>query len=130
MDVLQQIMLTIGAVAGSTALWTFLAERIKTKAKLKESEMKNNDGNLYRDDLKNRVSNLEKLLLKATNEKDELNNKVLQLTVPMIITSDYRNKKKNKEVGGAPRIGVASNFLHFDIADRYTTKPKNVLWVY
>jgi zinc D-Ala-D-Ala carboxypeptidase len=83
--------------------------------------------------------------------------------VPMIITSDYRNKKKNKEVGGAPdsahlygyavdvacsnsvarmalinaslecgvtRIGVASNFLHFDIADRYTTKPKNVLWVY
>jgi pyrimidine operon attenuation protein/uracil phosphoribosyltransferase len=79
-DVLQQIMLTIGAVAGSTALWTFLAERIKTKAKLKESEMKNNDGNLYRDDLKNRVSNLEKLLLKATNEKDELNNKVLQLT--------------------------------------------------
>jgi pyrimidine operon attenuation protein/uracil phosphoribosyltransferase len=80
MDVLQQIMLTIGAVAGSTALWTFLAERIKTKAKLKESEMKNNDGNLYRDDLKNRVSNLEKLLLKATNEKDELNNKVLQLT--------------------------------------------------
>lgn len=80
MDVLQQIMLTIGAVAGSTALWTFLSERIKTKAKLKESEMKNNDGNLYRDDLKNRVSNLEKLLLKATNEKDELNNKVLQLT--------------------------------------------------
>lgn len=80
MDVLQQIMLTIGAVAGSTALWTFLAERIKTKAKLKESEMKNNDGNLYRDDLKNRVSNLEKLLLKSTNEKDELNNKVLQLT--------------------------------------------------
>lgn len=80
MDVLQQIMLTIGAVAGSTALWTFLAERIKTKAKLKESEMKNNDGNLYRDDLKNRVSNLEKLLLKATNEKDELNNKVLELT--------------------------------------------------
>ena len=80
MDVLQQIMLTIGAVAGSTALWTFLAERIKTKAKLKESEMKNNDGNLYRDDLKNRVSNLEKLLLKSTNEKDELNNKVLELT--------------------------------------------------
>ena len=80
MDVLQQIMLTIGAVAGSTALWTFLAERIKTKAKLKESEMKNNDGNLYRDDLKNRVSNLEKLLLKSTNEKDELKNKVLELT--------------------------------------------------
>ena len=80
MDVLQQIMLTSRAVAGSTAIWTFLAERIKTKAKLKESEMKNNDGNLYRDDLKNRVSNLEKLLLKSTNEKDELNNKVLELT--------------------------------------------------
>lgn len=83
--------------------------------------------------------------------------------VPMIITSDYRTKKKNKEVGGKPdsahlygwavdvacangvarmalikaalevgitRIGVAKNFLHFDIADRYSTKPKNVIWTY
>jgi len=83
--------------------------------------------------------------------------------VPMIITSDYRNKNKNKEVNGSPdsahlygwavdvacansiarmalikaalevgitRIGVASNFLHFDIADRYSTKPKNVIWTY
>lgn len=83
--------------------------------------------------------------------------------VTMIITSDYRTKKKNKEVKGSPdsahlygwavdvacansiarmalikaaievgitRIGVASNFLHFDIADRYSTKPKNVIWTY
>ena len=82
---------------------------------------------------------------------------------PFRITSDYRNKRKNKDVGGSPdsahlygyavdiacsnsvarssiiraalsvgitRIGVGSNFLHLDIADRYITKPDNVIWTY
>lgn len=83
--------------------------------------------------------------------------------VPMTINSDYRTKKKNKEVGGKPdsahlygyavdvdcsngvarslliraaldvgitRIGIGSTFLHFDIAERYITKPANVIWTY
>tara|TARA_S200002703_G_scaffold142560_1_gene135032 strand:- start:2239 stop:2553 length:315 start_codon:yes stop_codon:yes gene_type:complete len=80
MDNLQQIMITIGAIAGSTALWQFLSERIKAKTKLKETEMLNNDGNLYRDDLKNRVVNLESLLARSSEEKDELRDTVLELT--------------------------------------------------
>jgi len=31
---------------------------------------------------------------------------------------------------GITRIGVGSNFLHLDIADRYITKPANVIWTY
>ena len=109
---------------------------------------------------KDEFDNFEKMNKAFLNILDEIRH---YSGVPMIITSDYRSKKKNKEVNGSPdsahlygyavdvacsnsvarmalinaalecgvtRIGVASNFLHFDIADRYTTKPKNVLWVY
>lgn len=80
MDNIQQILITIGAIAGSTALWSFLSDRIKAKTELKKQEMRNNDGNLYRDDLKDRVRNLETLLAKSSEEKDELRDTVLELT--------------------------------------------------
>lgn len=80
MDSFTQLLGMLVAIAGSTALWSYLSERIKAKIQLKKEEIKNDDGNLYRDDLKQRVSNLESLLLKSTSEKDELNNKVLTLT--------------------------------------------------
>lgn len=101
---------------------------------------------------------------KMDKEFLQLLDKVRHLSgVPMVITSDWRSKKKNKEVNGKPdsahlygyavdvacsnsvarmalikaaievgitRIGVADNFIHLDIADRYTTKPPNVLWTY
>jgi hypothetical protein len=80
MDNLTQIMATLIAIVGSTALWQFLSTWIKTRAERKKDDMANDDGNLYRNDLKDRVSNLEKLLLKSQGEKDELNEKVLRLT--------------------------------------------------
>ena len=46
----------------------------------KKAELENNDGVQYRDDLKNRVRNLEALLAASADEKDELRNQVLQLT--------------------------------------------------
>ena len=42
--------------------------------------MANDDGVLYRDDLKSRVKNLETLLANSADEKDELRNNVLKLT--------------------------------------------------
>jgi predicted nuclease with TOPRIM domain len=80
MEVMQQIMITIAAVAGSTALWNFLSARIKAKADLRKDQIKNDDGMQYRDDLKNRVRNLESLLAKSSDEKDELRDQVLLLT--------------------------------------------------
>ena len=80
MEALQQIMITIAAVAGSTALWSFLGDRLKTKAKERIENLKNDDGMQYRDDLKDRVRNLESLLAKSSEEKDDLRDTVLELT--------------------------------------------------
>jgi predicted nuclease with TOPRIM domain len=42
--------------------------------------MANDDGVLYRDDLKSRVKNLETLLANSADEKEELRTQVLNLT--------------------------------------------------
>ena len=45
----------------------------------KKLELQNNDGVQYRDDLKNRVRNLEAMLANSSNEKDTLRQQVLDL---------------------------------------------------
>lgn len=80
MEVLSQVMMTLIAIVGSTALWNFLSDRLKTKAKERAESLANDDGMQYRDDLKNRVRNMESLLAKSSEEKDELRDTVLELT--------------------------------------------------
>ncbi len=80
MDNITQILITVVTVAGSAGIWQFLEARLKSKADEKKAELENNDGVQYRDDLKNRVRNLEALLASSADEKDELRNQVLQLT--------------------------------------------------
>jgi predicted nuclease with TOPRIM domain len=79
-EAIQQILITLAAVAGSTALWNFLSERIKAKTEARKDDLRNDDGMQYRDDLKDRVRNLESLLAKSSDEKDELRDTVLELT--------------------------------------------------
>lgn len=80
MDNLTQIVITIATVAGSAGIWKFFEARLKVKAEERKDSMQNNDGVQYRDDLKDRVRNLEALLAKSADEKDELRDKVLELT--------------------------------------------------
>ena len=80
MDNLTQIIITIATVAGSAGIWKFFEARLKVKAEERKDSMQNNDGVQYRDDLKDRVRNLEALLAKSADEKDELRDKVLELT--------------------------------------------------
>ena len=80
MDNLTQIIITIATVAGSAGVWKFFEARLKVKAEERKDSMQNNDGVQYRDDLKDRVRNLENLLAKSADEKDELRDKVLELT--------------------------------------------------
>lgn len=75
-----QIVLTIIGVLGSGAIWKYLEARLKTKSQEKQSELENSDSVQYRDDLKHRVRNLEALLSKNGEEKDELREQVLALT--------------------------------------------------
>ena len=57
-----------------------LEARLRVKSEEKKTERENSDGVQYRDDLKNRVRNLEQLLAASADEKDELRNQVLALT--------------------------------------------------
>jgi predicted nuclease with TOPRIM domain len=80
MDNLTQIIITLATVAGSAGIWKFFEARLKVKSEEKKSQIENSDGVQYRDDLKNRVRNLEALLAASSDEKDELRDQVLALT--------------------------------------------------
>ena len=80
MDPVVQIIITVIGVLGSASIWKFLEARLKDKSDNRKFELQNNDGVQYRDDLKDRVGNLETLLAKSADEKDELRNFVLELT--------------------------------------------------
>ena len=80
MDNITQIIITVVSVAGTAGIWQFLQTRLKVKSEEKKSQLENSDGVQYRDDLKNRVRNLEALLASSSDEKDELRDQVLALT--------------------------------------------------
>ena len=80
MDNYIQIVITIIGVLGSASIWKYMEARLKARNESKKLDIKNNDGVQYRDDLKDRVRNLETLLAQSSDEKDELRDKVLKLT--------------------------------------------------
>jgi predicted nuclease with TOPRIM domain len=80
MDNLTQIIITLATVAGSAGIWKFFEARLRVKSEEKKSEIANSDGVQYRDDLKDRVRNLESLLASSADEKEELRKNVLDLT--------------------------------------------------
>ena len=80
MDNITQIIITVATVAGSAGIWKFFEARLRVKSEEKKSQIENSDGVQYRDDLKNRVRNMEALLAASAQEKDELRYQVLQLT--------------------------------------------------
>jgi predicted nuclease with TOPRIM domain len=79
MDNITQIIITLATVLGSAGIWKFLEARLKAKTNLKKTEIENSDGVQYRDDLKNRVKNLENMLANSSDEKDALRQQVLDL---------------------------------------------------
>jgi len=80
MDNYIQIIVTIIGVLGSGAIWKYMEARLKSRAESKKIDLQNNDGVQYRDDLKNRVRNLESLLAQSSDDKEELRKQVLDLT--------------------------------------------------
>ena len=99
MDNITQIVVTIATVAGSAGIWKFFEARLKVKAEEKKSELENNDGVQYRDDLKDRVRNMESLLARSADEKDELREQVLQLTAEvhaLRVKVDFLTKENDR----------------------------------
>jgi len=94
-----QIIVTIVGVLGSASIWKYLEARLKAKTSLKKTEIENSDGVQYRDDLKNRVRNLESLLANSSEEKDKLRDQVLDLVAEvnsLRVEVDYLKKENER----------------------------------
>jgi len=99
MDNITQIIITVATVAGSAGIWKFFEARLRVKSEEKKSQIENSDGVQYRDDLKNRVRNLESLLAQSADEKDELREQVLQLTAEvhaLRVKVDFLSKENER----------------------------------
>jgi len=90
MDSLEQIFITIGAVAGSAGLWRFFESRMKLKAEKRKSDMENSDSIQYREDLKDRVE-------KMSQQLEEANEKILALT-QKVAELETENKYLQREI--------------------------------
>jgi len=99
-DNITTIVVTLITVLSSAGLWKFFENKMKLKAEVEMSEKK--EQNLYRDDLRDRVKKLEKLLAESSSEKDlmrkqilELSSEVSELRVKMQFLEKENNRLKN-----------------------------------
>ena len=80
MDSFGQIAITAIGVLGSASVWKYFESRLKVKAQQRKNQRENSDTTQYRDDLKNRVKNLESLLAQSSDEKEQMRKQILNLT--------------------------------------------------
>ena len=78
LDSITTIVVTLITVLFSAGAWRFYENRMKLKAETDMSEKK--EQNLYRDDLRERVKKLEKLLEESSSEKDLMRKQILELS--------------------------------------------------
>ena len=71
MDSVYTVLITALTVLGSTSAWRFYEKRM---------EARRIDENFMRDDCRERILKLEKLLEESSHEKDEMRNTILELT--------------------------------------------------
>tara|TARA_R100000951_G_scaffold45653_1_gene38779 strand:- start:4703 stop:5011 length:309 start_codon:yes stop_codon:yes gene_type:complete len=77
-DNLTTIVVTLITVVFGAGGWKFYESRMKLKAEKNTDEQ--TEKNIYRDDLRERVRNLESLLKNSSVEKDEMRDQILILT--------------------------------------------------
>ncbi len=77
-DSLTTIVVTLITVIFGAGGWKFYESRMKLKAEQDTDEQ--TEKNIYRDDLRERVRNLESLLKNSSVEKDEMRDQILILT--------------------------------------------------
>ena len=87
---LEQVFVTISAIAGSTALWKFFETRLKARLEQRNKELESSDSTQYRMDLQNRVE-------KLSQDLEEANAKILALIEEVSILKT-ENKYLNQEI--------------------------------
>jgi peptidoglycan hydrolase CwlO-like protein len=74
-----QIILAVVTLLGSAGIWRYAEARLKVRAEQKKDEQSASDTVLYRDDLRNRVEEMDEALKQANKEILELTQKVAKL---------------------------------------------------
>tara|TARA_R110000796_G_scaffold36868_7_gene93513 strand:+ start:117 stop:431 length:315 start_codon:yes stop_codon:yes gene_type:complete len=77
-DNITNVIITIITVLFSASAWKFYENRIKLKTDAESLDR--TDQNMYRDDLRDRVKRLEKLLVDGSKEKDIMHAQMLALS--------------------------------------------------
>jgi hypothetical protein len=72
------VVISVIAVLFSASAWKFYENKIKIKTKTET--LVRTDHNMYRDDLRERVKRLEKLLVSSSEDKDVMHQQILELT--------------------------------------------------
>jgi len=100
LDNINTIIITLITVLFSAGGWAFYEKKMKLNSEKETTKEK--EQNLYRDDLKDRVKKLEKLLDESSSEKDlmrkqilELSNEVSELRVKMQFLEKENDRLKN-----------------------------------
>jgi hypothetical protein len=96
-DNITNVAVTIITLLFSAGAWRFYEKKIKLKTDIKTQDR--TDQNMYRDDLRDRVKRLEKLLIDGSSEKDVMRDQILSLTkeVSMLhVKVDFLQKENDR----------------------------------
>lgn len=88
------IAITLITVLGSAGAWKFYDTRLNKMGEQRKLERE--DENLYREDLRNRINNLELLLIESTKEKSKMIDTIIHLT-RQVATLETKVKFLEKE---------------------------------
>ena len=99
MDSVYTVLITAVTVLGSASAWRFYEKKM---------EAKRNDENFMRDDCRDRIGKLEKLLAESSEEKDEMRKTILELTAQVselkvkveFLTVDREKLEKRIQLNG------------------------------
>lgn len=96
-DSLLTVIITLITVAGSAGAWKFYESKLRFKHRL--TELNNKDNVLFREDLRERVANLEAKLTEREKEKEELQKQITELKTQLAeytVRLEYLEKENKK----------------------------------
>lgn len=95
----ENILVPLIGILGTTGIWQYLQFRQKTKLEERKYQTETSADMMYRDDLKNRVKNLEALLAVSSEEKDAMRDEIKTLVAEvnaLRVEVDYLKKENER----------------------------------